>query len=327
MTPATMNKALAAMLDAVCPPPSQQQHQQLQDADKVAKEEAHYSTGLGAGLGAAVAAGSSQQQQQQQLPFETMDNLRIAFEAMREKHGKYLGKARKTMPPPPQPSAAAPQPRSAAGRPREVEDEPPQPRSLMLALLTVVDPSVGLLPPSDVARCLEAFVEKTVASIVKDPWGVAAAYLGGGPKKGAAAQEVVSSLYDARHVLTDAGMNDAALCHVASLIGTALVLARDGPGRACEVIMPSNGSSESAVMIVWDAERAAYRVAGRTTTLAEIQAQLKRDVLKEHPGIASKVASMDRASVEALAGRLALRAPKTKGGITTKAAVKRYLQS
>ncbi len=245
-------------------------------------------------------------------PFDTLDDLHAAFTTMRDRHARFMGKARRGGS---SSSMLQPQQQVATGMPRAVPPSTVTGSTLMYSLLHVVDPTVSLLSPDEAARCTSVFVEKTTRSIARDAVGVASAYRAAFKSKEPIV-DIVSSLDDAEFALSDDGMNDAALLHVCSLMGVVAVLRRDGVGQACSLYPPTVSPIDNAVLITWC--DGGFSLQGGTAPLSVVRSALGREALLSQPHLAAEAAGMSLDALARVACQLAVQ-HLPGGGRATKA--------
>ena len=216
--------------------------------------------------------------------FSTLDDLEGMFNSLRDQHVRFLGSAaRRAVVPPPRCRRLSD--RTTRSQPQQslpsATDTPHrglhQVRSLMYALLSVVDPSVDLLPPDERDMCTKAFLERASWSIANNLHGVATAYRVAVGSKNVQVEDVVESLRDADAALSDEGANDAALLHLSRLLNAALVLRRNDVG-GCVVIPPTATPKDPAVLVAWCDVAGRYQLRSRgREPLSAIRTQLCRE--------------------------------------------------
>ena len=249
------------------------------------------------------------------LPFECLDNLHAAFTAMRDRHARFMGSARRGSVVDVLSVRQQQQEQLDTALQRAVPPSTVVGNTLMYALLHVIDPTVSLLSPDEAARCTAAFVNKTARSIARDAVGVASSYRAAFKSKEPVV-DLVSSLDDAEFALSDDGMNDAALFHVCTLMGVVAVLRRDGAGHACAIYPPTATPIDTAVLITWC--EGCFCLQGGTAPLSAVQAALGREALLSSPQMASEAAGMSRDDLLSAACQLAVQ-HLHGGGRATKA--------
>lgn len=143
--------------------------------------------------------------------------------------------------------------------------------SFARCLLTLADPTSQLLSPHDADRCLGAFVERATAGLARDAEAVAKAYAET-QQPSIKAAAVVETLADPLSCLTDLGLNDAAVLHMARLLRVTLVVRRGPPGTPC-VLFAASAQPNAAALIRWDEAAGAYFGCDRGT-LEGVQTEL-----------------------------------------------------
>lgn len=160
--------------------------------------------------------------------------------------------------------------------------------SFARCLLTLADPTSQLLSAEDAERCLAAFVERATASLARDAEAIAKAYVqeklqvakAASSSSASAAASVVETLADPLSCLTDAGLNDAAVLHMARLLRVTLVVRKGPPGTPC-VVFPATGhaqanaNAQAAALIRWNPATGAFFGCDRGT-LEGVQSELLR---------------------------------------------------
>jgi hypothetical protein len=151
-------------------------------------------------------------------------------------------------------------------------------------LLALADPTSQLLTAADAERCLAAFIERATTSIAREAEGAVKSFvdLYGGTSQAFA--DAVESLADPLTCLTDAGLNDVALLHMARMLRLTLVVRRGAPGTAC-VVFPANPSTRArpagadpAALICWDDVRDGFAFAASPIAcMADVQSALMRE--------------------------------------------------
>lgn len=197
---------------------------------------------------------------------------------------------------------------------QHLQHPPPyaQSLSLLYALLSLVDPTVGLLSDADGERCLEMFGRRAVASL-RDASGTASA-----SASCTASSELVCALEHSRSNgaqlrdhLVDAVIPDAVLAHTSAVLGVHLHVRR--PDGRCDSYQ-SNAADAAAALVLWDPEHGVYAPvcfpphSALRGTLAQVQSRLCREVLAERPGMADPAAvrRLSAAEVRELAASMAL---------------------
>ena len=150
--------------------------------------------------------------------------------------------------------------------------------SFVRCLLTLADPTSQLLSASDAERCLAAFIERATASIAREAERAAKAYVQT-CSPGLKVADVVESLSDPLTTLSDAGLNDAAVLHMARLLRVSLVVRRGAAGAPCVVFSASDGGSSGAAAFVrWNDATGKFEIADGAAfssgTLAGVQSGL-----------------------------------------------------
>ena len=190
--------------------------------------------------------------------------------------------------------------------------------SFARCLVMLADPSVPLLSPADAERCLAGFVERATSQLAREADAVARAYAehGGGGKKA----DVLESLSDPVACLSDSGLNDAAVLHLARTLRVALVVRRGGAGSACVVFPPRAPEparpSDAAALIDW--RDGAFALVDAIDVLSDAQDWLLTERDGELARRICAMAPLDRQKVPALAEAAALAAvvacPSGAGG-------------
>lgn len=148
--------------------------------------------------------------------------------------------------------------------------------SFARCLLSLADPTAQLLSPPDFERCLAAFIEKATASVAREAESIAKAFA---DQSGCTRASVVESLADPLACLSDDGLNDAAVTHMARTLRVALVVRRGSPGTPCVVFPAKSEPSDPAALIAWNDREDRFElldgVAGGR--LSDVQAALIRE--------------------------------------------------
>jgi hypothetical protein len=271
--------------------------------------------------------------------YARLDDLTRDFEGMRDKHTRFMGGARRTpagprCAPAPFPTATGTAPatavRSKANEEKEEEKEEEAPpstvvgKTFMYAMLTVVDPMATMLRPEEASRCVDAFVDKAARNIARDVVGVASAYRAAF-KSRAPLDDVMASLQNPEHALSDQGLNDAVLLRMCTLVGITVVLRKDGPGSPCAVYPPIQCVPlhdvvplRRGVLITWR-DGAGFELQGKVGPLRDVQRFLGRELTELRPELRGAVErdAMKRDELRDVAALLAapLPAKATKGQI------------
>jgi hypothetical protein len=177
---------------------------------------------------------------------DDLDAIDAMFGTFREEHRSTMHAARPSRPvhnkgmPQKRPAAAAAAAAAVAAAAAEEDEGGYRGLSFARCLLMLSDPAAPLLSPRDVDRCLVAFVERAAAHLTREADVAARAYAdsGMGPTELTHKRVAESLLLDATACLSDAGLNDAAILHMARTLRTALVVRRGGPGSPCIVFPP-----------------------------------------------------------------------------------------
>ena len=156
--------------------------------------------------------------------------------------------------------------------------------SFVRCLLTLADPTSQLLSASDAERCLAAFIERATASIAREAERAAKAYVQT-CSPGLKVADVVESLSDPLTTLSDAGLNDAAVLHMARLLRVSLVVRRGAAGAPCVVFSASDGGSSGAAAFVrWNDATGKFEIADGAAFSAGTLAGVQSGLLSEDGG-------------------------------------------
>ena len=275
--------------------------------------------------------------------YARLDNLASDFEGMRDTHTRFMGSARRTphaphsrRPPCPFPSSSLPAAAAAAaiitdgvdGEKKPSQEDAAAPpstvtgKTFMYAMLNVVDPMATMLSPDEASRCVDAFVDKAARSIARDVVGVASAYRAAF-KSRVPLDDVMASLQNPEHALSDQGLNDAVLLRMCTVVGVTVALRKDGPGTPCSVYPPlalqdASLLTRRAALITWR-DGAGFELQGRVGPLRDVQRLLGRELAELRPELRGAVErdAMKRDELRDVAALLAAAFPAkaTKGQI------------
>jgi hypothetical protein len=148
--------------------------------------------------------------------------------------------------------------------------------SFLHCLVQVADPATPLLQPSDASRCVARFLERASATLERDRTRVAADYRAALGAHAPPAGELLDSLRDPIHALSDVGLNDAAVLSLARLLRVSVVVRQQGPqGARVRTFPPTTAPTDPAILVRWDAPSKRFALdVGVGSTLRDVQRRL-----------------------------------------------------
>jgi len=185
----------------------------------------------------------------------------------------------------------------------------PERYTFAACLLRVADPSVPLLSPDDRTRCLEAFVNRAEIAISRDAAGIAAAFSSAHSGRRGAVGEALEPLRRAGRAVSDEGLADAFVLHMARMLRVCVAVRRGDAGVPCAVFPPDAAVQDPCVLVALGPDGAYGLVdvehAARQQRLLDVQRHLAAELRPRLPD-AHALARMARAELAELAASVAV---------------------